>query len=213
MEFERFTVDALVWDGPVGPYNMDDTHRLIFTDSFVLMQTSVGHEVSEVVGSRCYLPVPIVHHRKLFEWVSEKQHIPTENGGLRIEPGVVDDAQWWEFEEVRMVRVRGNVFIVEGVYTGDEDDAFEYFCVGEDVLYHHGMGYVQSEVEADGAYVDKGEYHQDFTVVNGYSRLQIDTDVWDELIENDDVLMLRPVIEANTGLSTQCRESAFRFLM
>lgn len=209
MKFNRFTEEALVWDEPVGPFEMDNVSKFVFLESEMLLETAVGHEVSEEVGSRCYLPVPLAYQSDVLRWVRNKQKIETENGTPRIEPDTVSDSQWWEYKNVDMIQVRDNVLIDEGVFTGDEKDDVQFFSVGDDILYDTGSSYVLSDTEYQS--IGDAQFHDEFWIVNGYSNLSVNTDVWDELVEQGDVNALQPVIEANTGFNEMCRNPNVAF--
>jgi len=204
MKYNRFNRPALVFDGPLPPMKIDNVDEIIIMEGSVLASTQVGSNIQEEVGTKVFHPINIANLTHVFDWLQkyfdlDDEQLPTPT------PSVADGVNHFEYEEIKMVQVRDNTFIEQGVYSDASNDSFKYFRVGDDILYRSGNQYVTSNNFSTENVIEHSEYRYEFWLVSGYTDVAVEPDVWKEMIDDGSVVKLRPVIEHNTGFRrVQC---------
>lgn len=218
MPTSRFSVPALVYDGPLPPFqNMGELYVLPNT---TLIRPSVGDPVNEAVGTKVLRTAPFAKQAELHSWLVDQGVV---QDGTQISPTDTEaveslNQKWWSVEEPTFVSARDELAFHEvGVYEKVAGEMSpDYFRIGNDLVYAQGLEFVPSTEEGDGDSdrVLVGECsRQQFTLLNTTGTVSVRSEDWTELVEQGEVYEIRPIVDSLTGLRTHTREQGFRFTL
>ena len=188
----NYQLEAFVYDGPLPP-NREIDQLLIF-DGIMLAKPSLDDRLTEEWDIPVYRNVSLAELMQIQDWLADQDDLYHYDGVDTPARREEIDSSWWS-RETMTIYIRGDhVFIQGDVYTGDS--THDYYEIDDSILKNNG--YIYSITESDGGESSFWESSESDMKKQFYdyqlSHITIDTDYWKELIAEERVNVVYPVV-------------------
>lgn len=206
MSLSERTVDAFVYDGPLPPG--ENINSVTVSRGGILVECSIEDSISELADGPVYRTLSPAEREEICDWLESQQALSALTGA---EEQNLPDPKWWTFESLELISYKNRTFITDGTATRDSNT--DFYKIGKEIVTQAGSGqYITGEdhrqqiTENPDEFFGNSGYGKFFRPVNGFAPYIVEPAIWNELLENREVDIVRPIIDVRTGLGTYTRD-------